>query len=201
MCNRVQALVLVLLLLLGPARAAAFPPDPGSIGAFFTDSPIDTWRSRMITTQAFAPFDIYALSYAVPDGMEAYEFSMPMPAGVVVGGGRQLPEGATDFGPGDDNWIVGTGGICHGESGWFTLVRYANAFVLAAANDLPVCIAGATPTSFPGGEPGYLVCASPGNLQTFGPAYFGCAVINCTQTWCYPDPVDARSFGALKASY
>jgi hypothetical protein len=133
--------------------------------------------------------------------MEAYEFSMPIPAALVVAGGRLLPVGATDFGPGDDNWIVGTGGICHGASDWFKAVHYAISLLLSSATDLPVCIGGAAPSSFPGGEPGYLVCASPGNLQTLGPAYPGCAIINCISPSCWPDPADVRSFGALKTSY
>jgi hypothetical protein len=119
-----------------------------------------------------------------------------------VSGGRSIPPGCSDFGAGDDNWIVGTGGACLGEgtaSSW--LVKYAGLlFLSAVGNDLTLCMGGASPSSFPNGAPGYLVCQAPGLLRNYGSAYEGCAIINRSTL---PEPVadDASSFGALKAAY
>ena len=200
--RRIVALGLALAVSLTARTATAQVPQSGGLGIYFTPIPGGTWDA-VITVLPFESFDIFVLSYSVPGGMEAYEFGVQMPAGAIVSGGRLLPVGSNDFGAGDDNWIVGTGGICQGADGWFTLVKYAATLFLAPVpNDTYVCLVGATPSSFQDGLPGYLVCASPGNLQSFAPAYFGCAVLNCVATYlCQPDPIGDTTFGALKAGY
>jgi hypothetical protein len=139
------------------------------------------------------------LSYQVPGGVEAYEFSLSMPAGAIVTGGYIFPPGSTRFDT-PHNWYIGTGGICQGEIGWLTLVEYRNVmFMSDPGPDVPICLDGAHPSSFPNGEPGYLVCNSPGDLRNFGRAYAGCAMINCTNCDAVPD--GALTFGAVKARY
>jgi len=186
------------LALAGMAHAQA---DPGDLGIFFTATPTTGADAVRDGVAAFAPFNVYVVTFDVPAGMEAYEFAIQMPAGAVVSAGRVLPAGATDFGPGDDNFIVGTGGLCHGQTGPFALVTYNGVLFLAAvANDVTLCLVGSSPTSFPNGAPGYLACDSPGDLRNFGSAYAGCAIINHL-TLPIPVPNEATSFGALKAAY
>ena len=201
--RKTSALAVILAVALASGTAAAQAVDPGGIGEFFTATPLSAEDAIRNGVVAFVPFDIFTLVYAAPGGMEAYEFSVQMPPGALVTAGRLLPAGATDFGVGDDNWIVGTGGICQGATGWFTLVKYGGTLFLAApGNDVPFCLAGATPSSFANGWPGYLVCQAPGVLRNFGLAYAGCAFINCTAYFrCHPLPNAESTFGALKASY
>lgn len=185
------------------AGMAYAQPQPGDLGIFFTPTPTTGTDAVRNGVTAFVPFNVYVLTYSVPGGMEAYEFAVTVPAGAIFTGNpaRLLPVGSTDFGVGDDNFIVGTGGICQGASGWFALVTYQGMMFLAPpANDLTLCLAGATPSSFANGRPGYLVCDSPGNLQNLGSAYAGCAIIN-RAALPEPVPADATSFGALKAAY
>jgi hypothetical protein len=186
------------LALAGMAHAQA---DAGDLGIFFTATPTtgaDAVKNGVI---AFAPAgDVYVVQFGL--GVEAYEFSVTLPVGALVSGCRTMPQGCTDFGAGDDNWIVGTGGACLGEgaaSQW--LVKYGSLlFLSAVANDVTLCLGGASPSSFPNGRPGYLRCAAAGDLRNYGSAYEGCAIINRSTL---PEPVadDASSFGALKAAY
>ena len=175
--------------------------DPGDLGVFFDAEATVTAIDGVV---AFESFDVYVVSFDVPGGMEAYEFQLlpQFPSGLVVSGGRVLPPGATDFGQGEDNWIVGTGGLCHGQNGLFVLVAYHGILFLSNPGvGWPFCLAGAEPTSFPnGGGPGYLVCSSPGVLRNFGFAYRGCAEVNpCPLCGAIPDAVS--SFGGLKARF
>jgi hypothetical protein len=186
------------LALAGMAHAQA---DPGDLGIFFTATPTtgaDAVRNGVVP---FAPVgDLYVVQFGL--GVEAYEFSLSIPATALVSTGRTMPPGCTDFGAGDDNWIVGTGGACLGEGAaaqW--LVKYGGVLFLSApGNDVTMCLGGASPSSFANNAPGYLVCAAPGLLRNYGSAYAGCAIIN-RQT--LPEPVanEATSFGALKAAY
>lgn len=192
----------VFLLAACPPPAHADFGDSGTLGIFFAEAPSSVYDKLIFGVVAFLPFDMWVLTYNVIGGMEAYEFSLQLPAGSLVSGGRILPEGATDFGTGADNFIVGTGGICRGATGWFTAVKYAGVlFLSAVGNDIPICLAGAQPSSFPNSRPGYLVCSSPGDLRNFGAAYIGCAVINCQDIYACVVPTDEKSFGALKAGY
>ena len=179
-----------------PAHGEA--PQPGDLGIFFTDHPTSGADAVLADVDAYEPFDFYVLSYSAPGGIEAYSFAINVwPA--MVSGGRLLPEGATDYGVGDDCWIVGTGGICQGESGWFTLVRYAGVmFVFRPPADTQICL-GELPGYDP--YPGWMVCSPPlGVLRHFTAAYVGCAVINPLSQPA-PVPVGSTSFGALKASF
>ena len=190
---------LAVLGLAAPAFAVG-TPQPGDLGVFFDAA--GTAMAR-VGVAPFVPFNMYVVSFEVPGGMEAYEFSVTVPAGAIFTGSpsRLLPAGATDFGVGDDNFIVGTGGVCQVTAGAFALVVYQGMMFLAApAGNSQVCMAGATPSSFPNGLPGYLVCNSPGNLRNFGAAYTGCAVINPTSGEG-PIPTDAQTWGSVKASF
>jgi hypothetical protein len=159
-----------------PGPQPTHSPAPGDVGVFFDAQGMTYQRPG---TVSFVPFDVFVVAFAPPGGMEAYEFSLTMPAGAIVSQGRVLPLGATDFGAGDDNWIVGTGGICQGLTPAAVLVTYRGMLFLAAVpNDLTLCLSGSQPSSFPSGAPGYLVCNAPGQLQQFASAYPGCAVIN-----------------------
>lgn len=196
-------IVIALLLPLGDAWAGpqAGGAAPGDIGIFFVEEPATGGDAREVALP-FEPFDIFVVSFDVPGGMEAYEFGITVPMGMLVSGGRLLPPGATDFGAGDDNWIVGTGGNCIGAVGSFALVRYAAALFLAPVGlDVPICLTPATPTSFSPPSPGYLVCESPGDLRPFTPAYVGCAELNDTDNPCCPVGTESESFGALKARF
>lgn len=194
----VLATVVSVLALAGLAHAQA---QPGDLGVFFTQAPTTGADAVKNGVVPYAPAgDVYVVQFGL--GVEAYEFSLTLPAGALVSGGRTMPAGCTDFGAGDDNWIVGTGGACLGEgaaSQW--LVKYTGLlFLSAVANDATICLNGATPSSFPNGKPGYLRCAAAGELYNYGAAYEGCAIINRV---ALPEPVadEASSFGALKAAY
>lgn len=173
---------LLLLAVAGAGRAAV--PQPGDVGVFFDAAGTLTRRQGVVP---YVPFDLHVVSFDVPGGMEEYEFGVQLPAGVIVSGGRQLPVGAVDTAAGDDNFLVTTGGACLGQSGAFVLVRYAGALFLSAVGlDIPVCLAGATPSRFAGGVPGYAACAPSGGLHPFGAAYAGCALINPGTIPCCP---------------
>lgn len=194
-------LLMATAILLATAGAAYGQAQPGDLGVFFTATPTTGADIVEHDVVVFAPVaDIFVVSFDVPGGMEAYEFSLQLPVGLLVTGGRILPAGATDYGAGDDNWIVGLGGACVGASGTFVLVRYAEPLFLAPpGNDLPICLGPAFPNNLVH-SPDYLVCDAPGDIRIFGAAYPGCAVINPTNL---PEPLPAldRSFGALKAAY
>lgn len=192
------ATALSVLALAGIAYGQA---DPGDLGVFFTATPTSGANAVASAPAAFVPVgDAYVVQFGV--GVEAYEFSLTLPAGILVSGGRSAPAGCTDFGAGDDNWIVGTGGACLGDglaTQW--LVKYAGLLFLATpGTDLTICLGGANPSSFANGRPGYLVCQAPGVLRNYGAAYEGCAIINRTNL---PEPVPAQtqSWGALKADF
>lgn len=191
------ATVVCAIALAGMAYAQA---EPGDLGVFFSATPTTGADAVRNGTVAFAPFNMYVISFDV--GSEAFEFGLQLPAGLIVSGGRSTCPTCTDFGAGDDNWIVGTGGVCWGAAaGPTVLATYAGALFLAPpANDATICLIGAVPSSFPNGLPGYLVCDAPGLLRNYGAAYEGCAIINRV---ALPEPVpaDATSFGALKAAY
>lgn len=164
----------------GPGQPTAVTPqhfpEPGDVGVFFDAEGMSYVRPG---TVPFVPFDLFVVAFAPPGGMEAYEFALTLPAGAIVSQGRLLPPGATDFGAGDDNWIVGTGGICQGLADTVVLVTYRGLLFLAApSNDATICLQAAQPSSFPNQLPGYLVCNSPGDLRTFAAAYAGCAILN-----------------------
>lgn len=201
------AAMLVTAALASACSSLAGHPQPGDMGVFFTPHPSSGAAAVLNGIVAFEYFDVYVVSFDVPQGMEAYEFELLPPSGVLVAGGRLLPAGATDFGAGADNWIVGTGGVCQGQVGPFTLVTYASClFLTPPLDDSTFCLGGATPSSFPAeyprqaDSPGYLACNSPGELHRFGEAYAGCATINQVNI---PQPVAAatESFGTLKAAY
>jgi hypothetical protein len=175
-------------------------PDPGDMGVFFTPTPVSGAQAVLNGVQPFEFFDVYVVSFDVPSGMDAYEFSVNLSAFLVVTGGRNLPASAEDSGAGNDNWIVGTGGICRGQVGPFVLVTYSGVgFVSSPAPEENfICLSGATPSSFADGLPGYLTCNSPGELHEFGRAYLGCAVVNGV---CCPIATAKSSFGSLKRSY
>lgn len=189
-----------LALLVAASPAAGQIREPGDIGVFFDSA------ATMTTLEGVAAldtFDVFVMTYSVPGGIEAYEFELwgPLPSHVVVSGGRELPPGAFDFGQGDDNWIVGTGGICHGREGLFIAVAYRGVMFLSdPGSEWPFCLMGSDPTSFPNGRPGYLVCNSPGVLRNFGLAYYGCATVNPCPG-CYPIPGSVSTFGGLKARF
>lgn len=195
----VLATVVSVMALAGLAHAQA---QPGDLGVFFTQAPTTGADAVKNGVVPYAPAgDVYVVQFGI--GVEAYEFTLTLPAGALVSGGRLMPAGCTDFGAGDDNWIVGTGGACLGEgaaSQW--LVKYASLLFLSApGNDATICLSAANPTSFPSSPgPGYLRCAAAGELHNYGAAYEGCAIINRTNL---PEPVadEASSFGALKAAY
>jgi hypothetical protein len=176
-------------------------PEPGDLGVFFTPHPTSGAGAVLNGIEAFEPFDVYVVSFNVPQGMEAYEFGLPLPPAGFVTGSRLLPAGSTDFGVGEDNWIVGTGRVCQGQFGAFTLVTYAAVLFLAPpGNDVWFCLEGASPSSFPYSWPGYLACNSPGEFRYFGAAYEGCATINQLNI---PIPISGAttSVGTLKAAY
>jgi len=180
------------------APAFAGLPQAGDLGVFFDAAGTQTGRTGVAP---FVGFNVYVMAFDVPGGMEAYEFTIQMPVGALVSAGRVLPAGATDFGTGDDNFIVGTGGICRGASGPFALVTYNGVLFLGPVNaDTPLCLVGGTPSSFPNGAPGYLVCNSPGNLRNFGFAYTGCSMIN-PASGQGPIPDAAQSWGSVKANF
>jgi hypothetical protein len=177
---------------------------PGDAQIYFADQP-SSCRDAYEYRAAFEPFDIYAVAFDVPDGMEGYEFSIALPPQLVVSGGRLLPEGATDTGAGDDNWIVATGGVCQGQVGSFWLVHYADALFLAPPDfNTTVCMAGATPSSVPSGLPGYRTCGPSGEVRAFHAAYTHCAVINLLPPFpspCGSDATQEVSFGTLKSGF
>jgi hypothetical protein len=197
----IVATLLIATVVTSASLAFAEQADPGDMGVFFTSNPISGAQAVLNDVGAFELFDVYVVSFDVPKGMEAYEFELPVPGPGIVTGGRLLPAGATDFGAGEDNWIVGTGGVCQGQVGPFTLVTYAAILFLAApGNDVLFCLEGANPSSFPNGAPGYLACNSPGELHNFGAAYWGCATVNPLNI---PQPIRGakESFGGLKALF
>jgi hypothetical protein len=185
------------LAITAPAFAVG-TPQAGDLGVFFDPAGTQTGRTGVVP---FVGFNLYVVAFDVPGGMEAYEFTIQMPAGAIVSAGRVLPAGATDFGPGDDNWIVGTGGICRGQTGAFALATYNGVLFLSGpvANDVPVCLVGSSPSSFPNGAPGYLACNSPGDLRNFGAAYTGCTLINPLTEG--PIANEATSWGSVKANF
>lgn len=191
------AIAAISVLAIAAPAFAVGTPQPGDLGVFFDAAGTSTGRPGVVP---YSPFNLYVIAFDTPGGMEAYEFTIQLPAGAIVSGGRVLPAGASDFGAGDDNWIVGTGGICQGQTGPFALVTYNGVLFLGAVNsNTPVCLVGGTPSSFPNGAPGYLVCNSPGNLQNFGFAYTGCSLINPLTEGPIAD--DTASWGSLKANF
>jgi hypothetical protein len=170
--RRTCLLAFVAILCLVAPAAAQHPA--GSIGVFFDAA------GTMTSTSVPAPFilfNVYVIGFRVPGGMLGYEFSVGMPAGTIVSGGRQFfPAGALDVGTGDDNWLVGTGGTCLEESvAAQIMVQYNGALFLAQPGaNVQICLGGATPSSV-GGIPGYVTCLSPNDFRTFGPAYVDCA--------------------------
>jgi hypothetical protein len=198
---------LALVMLSALASAGHGQPPQGSAGIFFTATPTTGADAVRNGVAAFAPVpDFFVVSFDVPGGMEGYELSVALPPGLVVTGGRSLPQGATDGGAGADNWIVAAGSACVGKVGTFTLVRYAAPLFLAnPGNDVPIWLRGSTPSSVPGGWAGYRACNSRGEMRSFAPIFKNpCAVINPSITW--PAPVAAvgqpsLSFGALKAGF
>ena len=183
------ALLLGALATAAPSRAQvqSWPtalPNPGDLGVFFDATGTQPVRNGVV---AFAPFNFYVIAFDVPGGLAEYELSVQLPAGLIIAGGRQLPPGATDSGAGDDNWIVATAGACLDAAGAFALVSYPTALFLSAPGvDVTLCLAGASPSRFPGNAPGYLACAPVGGLHPFGAAYVGCAIINRSTQPCYP---------------
>jgi hypothetical protein len=192
--RRTCLLAFVAILCLVAPAAAQHPA--GSIGVFFDAA------GTMTSTSVPAPFilfNVYVIGFRVPGGMLGYEFSVGMPAGTIVSGGRQFfPAGALDVGTGDDNWLVGTGGTCLEESvAAQIMVQYNGALFLAQPGaNVQICLGAATPSSF-GGIPGYLTCLTAGDLRPFKLAYTGCAAVNGVG----PVPDAATSWGTLKAGY
>jgi hypothetical protein len=199
----VSVLVATATIVVSSGPAFGEQPDPGDIGIFFTSNPTSGADAVLDNVGYLQPFDIYVVSFDVPKGMEAYEFGLTVVPNAIPTGGTVLPVGATDFGSGDYNWIVGTGGVCRGQVGPFVLVKYAAVVFLASpGDDVALCLLGATPSSFANGRPGYLACNSPGELHNFGAAYRGCALINPTPYGGeVPVPDAKQSFGTLKAGY
>jgi hypothetical protein len=198
MNRMITALAVTLFLAPSAAHAQA---QPGDVGIFFTATPATGADAVENGVVAMVPFrDIFVLSFDVPGGMEAYAFSIEPPAGLIVTGGRFLPAGGLDLAAGEDNWVVGTGGICQGAVGTFVLVRYgAPMFLADPGSDAQICLRASQPNV--GGEkPGYLLCDAQGDVRAFGTAYRGCAVINPNEI-PVPIPTQPRSFGALKAAF
>ena len=192
----VAAVAALGLALCQASAAAQLGVEPGDAGVSFDALGTTAGLTGVI---AFLPFDLYVVSHAVPDGMEGYEFSLIPPAGMLVSAGRILPAGATDSGDGEDNWIVGTGGVCQGAVGAFVMVKYGGALFLSTPGvNTPICLAGATPSSVPGGVAGYRACASSGDPRAFGVILDGCALLNAYQG---SSPADAADWGELKARF
>jgi hypothetical protein len=122
--------------------------------------------------QPFTPFDFWVVAMDPPGGLLGYECSVHLPQGVIVAGGRSFfPNGALDVATGDDNWIIGTGGVCL-QGAFIPLIRYAAClFIGPVPASAEIALGPAVPTSFPEpglpGRPGYLSCLAAGDLRPF----------------------------------
>ena len=157
--------------------------------------------------EPFQKFDVWVLAFDPPGGMEAFEFSLTVPPGIIVADGRRLCPGCSDFDfqrdddpvkKGDNNFIIGTGGVCFESPGTWMLVRYAGCMSLEPFADASFCVNGAAPSSFRSREPGYLICSgdSEEDLREFVRAYDGCAVANPTTI-----ATEHVGWGAMKGRY
>jgi hypothetical protein len=116
---------------------------------------------------------------------------------------RTLPAGHSDFGAGDNNWIVGTGGQCVLAANTPSVLVTHAALLLAAANDVRMDMGPATPTTFSPAQPGFLGCPdSSGRLYPTktGNVQAHWITLNCV-TNCPPTPGDQESWGSLKSNY
>lgn len=182
--RRIRALAVALIVIaLWTAVTSAQQPD-GCVGVFF-----DLAGTQLTTAvNSFVPFSFYLMAFNPPGGILAWELSNVMSPQILVTS-RSLPSGATDFGAGEENWIVGTGGTCYPENAKKILVTYS-ALLLAPSTDLTLCLGPANPTTFPGSwGPGYLGCFVPSDLRTFTPCVVNCdeqprcAVVNPVATY------------------
>jgi hypothetical protein len=222
--------IAVALLVLGvsmsrTAVAVTFNDPIGDIYLSFDNTlgPNKGTAGRYKTVDAFAPFNFYVMvninwgdaPYNDPgrnasDGLKGWEASVVLPAGMIISGARTMG-GANwfDAGSGDDNWVVGTAGVCvTGSQSPFTLVTYSGALLLAAANDLRVTIGASTPSSFDDTgciictpQPGILGCdPSGGNLYPTKQRWpGGWITVNCTANCDVA--ASSESWGSLKAGF
>ena len=107
-------------------------------------------------------FDLYVLSVGAP-GLLAYEFGFNYPPCVLVLQ-RLLPPGAANFASGNENYIVGTGGTCLSDPVQWLL--HVSALVLDTCVGIAQ-VGPAAPSSFTPPAPGYLGCASDGDLHPY----------------------------------
>jgi hypothetical protein len=208
------------------AHADVFHPPLGDLYLSFgpTAPPVVQGADRYREVPTFTLFDFYLLARVdftdagdpgsnMSNGITAWEASLAVPAGLTISTWQLSPATSADFGIGDNNWIVGTGGVCvQSYTQPVVLVAYS-ALLLAAAGDLRVALGPATPSTFdttapgaPGSPtPGWLGCpASTADLYPFTDRYLdgwievnptGCVAPNC------PVPTQQESWGAVKARF
>jgi hypothetical protein len=147
----------------------------GTVSGFLAPSWSGTeYPGQAPVIEPFIAFDFYVVALDPPGGMLGYECSVHVPQELIVAGGRTFfPNGGLDVGSGDDNWIVGTGGVCL-EGAIVPLIRYAAClFIGPVPAGAQIALGPSTPSSFsePGlpGRPGYLSCLAAGDLRPFIP--------------------------------
>lgn len=108
-------------------------------------------------------FHAYLIVSAPPGGMDAFEVSVQLPPGLLVTGGRVISPPFGDGGPfetmrkGDDNWIVGSAGVCV-EDETVRLLSYHGCLWLAQPPpDAAITLGPSTPATIPG-TPAYQTC-------------------------------------------
>jgi hypothetical protein len=180
------------------ATTAFAQADPGDVGVYF--DPAGTATSAPMGPFVPVPFWVIGSGIGPISGWEAtVTFSDPS---VIVQNRNYNPPIIVNVGS-NDNHIIGLGGCFDEGAGQALLVQYDVIF-LALQDDVLICLAGSTPSSFAPSAPGYLTCGA--DLIAFGAAENGqgvypdaCGVLNPTSL--DPVAVEAVSFGAVKADF
>lgn len=176
-------------------------PRALSYGAIYPSADANS-RVGELTSPPFQALDFYILvevnfvSVTNPsaNGIGAWEATVLVPSQLTVIQRSLIPSNGHDFGSGEDNWIVGTGGVCVGVEP--SAVVHYQALLLGLYTDLLVGIGPSTPSSFNDGSPGWTNggCEDVGSIWPFRETHE--LVINPASV---PTPV--ASWGQLKATY
>jgi hypothetical protein len=159
-----------------------------------------------VAAAPFTPFDWFVVGFGLDGQVKGFEVTVSVPAGLTVLTRVIAGPGPVNLGGEPDEFIIGTGGCVDAGPGAFVLVQYNGGFFTpTVGSDLAVIAGGTTPSSFPGGVPGYLQCDGdliPAGVATDGSAGGypnGALIINATGD--APVATEAATFGDLKARF
>lgn len=204
-----HALVLTLglaLVFLLPSTAPA-QPAPGDAGVFAVADGTQSWLYATV----FIPFDAYAVAFAPPGGIKAYELGFDgIPATTFVLGATLIgnPPIIIDD-PATTEFIIGIPECITGDAP-LALVRLRLLATVAIPFDTVIALTGVSVSSFDG-APGYVDCEDVAHAFTPSP-FNWCGSWNGASSWPlggllvnpgYSCPLaDApSSFGAVKARF